>query len=102
MSPRTLRELMAFPWIQQIEADPDGGFRLSVNGLYDFELFAESQEELDASWKEALESHLAGYLAVGKAVPIPGAVCAIEASDTRGVESPPMRIVLNGRFELVG
>ncbi len=73
MSPKTLKELVAYPWRPTITEEPDGGFRLTVTSLLDFELFADTREELDRTWREALESHLQGYLATGKAIPLPGA-----------------------------
>lgn len=56
-----------------IEPCEDGGFRLTIIGLPDFELFARTRDELTTEWRDALASHLAGYAATGKAIPpIPG------------------------------
>jgi hypothetical protein len=58
-------------WKPSIENLPAGDYRLTVALLPDFELFAESKEQLEAEWLVALRSHLSGYLAVGKVIPIP-------------------------------
>jgi len=105
MSPHVLKDLLAFPWTRHIEADPEGGFRLIVLGLADFELYAETQEELEHDWREALESHLAGYLRIGKAVPIPGDVTVVEPvlSGPEVYPADPVRLVVQGEhFALIG
>lgn len=99
MSPRDLGVLMACDWKPVFEAQEDGTFRLTVAPLTDFELYG-SKEELDAEWREALESHLAGYLAVGKAVPVPTYRIAGGGPATSG-DGQTSRWVLNERLEPV-
>jgi hypothetical protein len=92
---------MGCEWRPVFEAQEDGTFRLTVPPLLDFEMFG-SREELDATWREALESHLAGYLAVGKAVPVPTYRIAGTSNLTSGNAPPEARIVLNEKLEPVG
>ena len=58
-------------WQPKVESDPEGGFRLTLPGLSDFELFAETREQLEAEWRSALRSHLQAYEAAAKFVPLP-------------------------------
>lgn len=71
MAPLTLDDYMNLPWLAHTERCSDGSYRLVVAGLLDFELFAPSATQLEEEWRTALRSHLAGYLAVAKAIPIP-------------------------------
>jgi predicted RNase H-like HicB family nuclease len=103
VSPKNIAELMAYGWQAQIERLSDGQFHLTIPPLTDFELFGSTQEELEKSWSEALESHLLGYLAVGKAVPLPSSVrlmSAAAAGDTRGA-SEAQRVVLDENLQPV-
>jgi len=86
MSPKKIAELLGYQWTPTYERLEDGSWRLTVHPLNDFELFGK-KTELEATWREALESHLVGYLAVGKAVPLPGGSVTVIDSDrsTRGV-----------------
>jgi hypothetical protein len=62
---------MAMPWVPLLEPCQDGGFRLTVVGLRDFEIFSDDEEQLKSEWQVALRSFLTGYLRVGKVVPVP-------------------------------
>lgn len=81
MSPLTIRELMDAPWHPVIEADQEGGFRLTLPPLNDFVLYADSEAQLREDWREALESHLQGYLTTGKVPPYPGRVRLVEHAE---------------------
>lgn len=62
----------AFPWTPVPERVVGGrGFRLTVQELDDFEIFAATKKQVMEEWQTALRSHLQGYLAVGKVVPVP-------------------------------
>jgi predicted RNase H-like HicB family nuclease len=65
----TLDEYVAWPWRPTIRPDGDGGMMLTVEPLEDFAVYGASESEVRSMWKEALRSHLAGYLQVGKAIP---------------------------------
>jgi len=80
MREMTLEEYMNWPWVPHVEADAGGGFRLTVDRLNDFDVFGETEEEVNAEWKSALRSHLIGYINVGKVVPIPR-VCVAAPSE---------------------
>ena len=67
----TLDEYTALPWVPVEEILEDGTLRLTVMGLPDFEVFGDTRESVQGEWPIALRSHLQGYLAAGKAVPIP-------------------------------
>lgn len=67
--PKTLDEFMALPWTTEITPDPDGGVALTVWPIADFVVYGEDEAEVRSSWREALRSHLGGYLAVGKHIP---------------------------------
>jgi len=70
MAKLTLDEYLAWPWVAVMERLPEGDYRLTVAGLADFELFADTTEEL-LDWRDALKSHLAGYIKVNKVIPLP-------------------------------
>lgn len=53
------------------------GHRLSIDGLPDFEVFAETSAELWAEWRELLESHLMSYVRCGQDIPMPAAFTVI-------------------------
>jgi hypothetical protein len=70
---KTLREYLALDWHQVIEAvnEEDGkSYRLTIPLLPDFAVYG-SLQEIGERFPEALESHIAGYLAVGKVIPEP-------------------------------
>lgn len=72
MSNPTIDRAMAHHWMKVVEQCQDGGFRLTVvPQLRDFEVFAETVDELEGIWRDALRSHLIGYIASGKVIPIP-------------------------------
>lgn len=84
----TLERLLEAPWEPVIEADPEGGFRLRLPPLRDFTLYAESEDELrQENWKEALRSHLQGYLNCGKTPPYPGRMRVLEQGATTGADA---------------
>ena len=96
--PDRIEQLMAEPWKYLIEADREGGFRLTVPPLTDFELFADSDEELKATWQQGLRSHLKGYIAYGKRIPRPTPQI-IEM--TEGTAGGPASSSFNSRYEPV-
>src|SRR5258708_2997508 len=70
---KTVKEYLALDWHQVIEGvnDEDGkSYRLTIPLLPDFAVYG-SLKDIDERFAEALESHLAGYLAVGKVIPEP-------------------------------
>lgn len=68
----TIEQAMQYPWRIDVTPDPDGGYRAAVYPpLPDLELFADTREELEAEWRDALKSHLSAYLRAGKVIPIP-------------------------------
>ena len=71
MQQRDIEDLIALEWNQEINRDPKGGFVLTVSGLDDFAVFGNSRNEVLEQFEDALQSHLAGYFAVGKIVPVP-------------------------------
>ncbi len=83
MSPTNLDECMAWPWVPLVERLPEGDYRLSVPGLTDFEVFAETEQQVRAEWTTALRSHLGGYLRVGKVIPLPTTFRVPERSEVQ-------------------
>ena len=76
---------MALDWPTNIGKNPEGGFVLTVPGLDDFAVFGNLKREVQAEFDEALRSHLNGYLAVGKIVPVPvGRIVDHAQEHTRG------------------
>lgn len=62
------------PWNPFIDTVADGAdvfVRLRVPGLTDFAVYGDSVTEVRERFREALESHLAGYIATGKVIPEP-------------------------------
>lgn len=70
MHPLSVEEAMKYPWQPTFEECQDGGWRVSVLGLPDFEIFAPTEQQLRAELRDALSSHLMGYLQVGKVIPV--------------------------------
>lgn len=58
-------------WVPTFEPVAEGGWRVTVAGLPDFELFADSEQELRSEWKDGLRSHLGAYLKFQKFIPVP-------------------------------
>lgn len=83
-----IKQLMTLDWHAEIDQDPDGGFVMTVQGLDDFAVFGRSRAEVRKQFKDALRSHLEGYLAVGKVIAVPVAGRVVEhAEDTAGVKT---------------
>ena len=80
-----IEELMALDWIAELAPDPDGGVVLMVHGLDDFAVCGTSADDVLAQYEDALRSHLGGYLATGKVVPVPAGCVIQEHQDTGGV-----------------
>ena len=86
MQHHDIEDLMALDWLTDIRKNPEGGFVLTVRGLDDFAVFGNLKREVQSQFHEALRSHLNGYLAVGKIVPVPvGRI--VDQEDTRGVQT---------------
>ena len=71
MSRREVDELMNLEWVLDVSQDPDGGYMLTVQGLEDFVVYGNSEEEVLEDFEDAMRSHLEGYLATNKALPSP-------------------------------
>jgi hypothetical protein len=84
MEHHDIEELMALDWATEIHADPDGGFVLTVQCLIDFAVYGASEADVQGQFNDALRSHLAGYLATGKIVPIPSGRVMQELPETGG------------------
>lgn len=67
----TLKDYLDLQWVPAIEAHPDGGFCLTLQGLADFEMFAATRAELEQEWPTALRGHLSAYLRADKFIPVP-------------------------------
>ena len=87
MQQHNLQALMRLEWVLVIEDDPDGGVVLTVEGLDDFNVFGTDEVEVLSEFREAFRSHLRGYIATGKVVPVPEAVGKMvdPPLETRGV-----------------
>lgn len=87
--------VMSYPWQPKIASTPSGGFVLTVfPPLVDFELYAKTREELEADWRDALRSHLAGYISTNKIIPIPH--IRLQQPTTRGARGGVQRFVVEG------
>lgn len=86
--PLTIDAAMQLNWTPVITADEDepSCLALHVPPVADFVLYGESREQLLGEWREALESHLRGYLAVGKKIPRP-IVVSVSRDLLDGVET---------------
>lgn len=69
--PATLSDFLAMPWCPAYEQLEDGGWRLTIAPLDDFEIFAPTWEELWDEWRTALRGHLRAYWKIGKPIPAP-------------------------------
>lgn len=97
---QTIDGAMAYAWEYDIKADADGGFRLTViPRLVDFEIFADTREELEAEWKDALRSHLQAYVATGKCIPIPSVRVRQDQSSTHGADLPVVVKIEDGELQ---
>lgn len=102
MAPKDIAELMSYDWRPEIKRLADGTFRLTICQVPDFEMFADNEAELQATWREAFESHLSGYLNIGKVVPVPTVKLSGDVQDTDGDPDGSAVFVLNERLEPVG
>ncbi len=87
MKTRELAEYLAMPWetfIDTVTEGPDVFVRLQVSGLPDFAVYGDSVTEVRERFCEALESHLAGYLATGKVIPEPVRTEVVKAGELTG------------------
>jgi len=66
-----LNDLVSLPWEVHTEQVSENEWRLTVVGLDDFEVSAETEEELLEHFPGMLRSHLNAYLALQKEVPTP-------------------------------
>jgi predicted RNase H-like HicB family nuclease len=80
-----IEELMALDWTIEVCKDKNGDFVLTVERLNDFAVYGSTLGEVVEQLDDAIRSHLEGYLAAGKIVPIPPpARIVLEERDTRG------------------
>ena len=86
MQHHDIEELMALDWHTNIRKNPEGGFVLTVRGLDDFAVFGNLKREVQTQFHEALRSHLNGYLAVGKVVPVAGRIVEQSHGHTGGMK----------------
>lgn len=103
MAHLTLDDYMSLEWTPIEELLEDGTYRLTVRGLADFEVFDEASMRLRDEWKTALRSHLQGYLAVGKAVPMPAPRISVPQpalTATSGLTETPVTVSPKGRFSV--
>lgn len=99
---KTMDEYMALAWVPVIETVTDEvgvQIRLRIPGLRDFAVYGNSIDEVGDRWREALRSHIKGYLAVGKVVPEPieteALVSETPATRQRGIGNTVDRINLS-------
>jgi hypothetical protein len=74
MKQKALEYYLGLEWHPVIDTVTDGDdvfVRLAIPGLADFAVYGDSVTEVKEGWREALESHLAGYLTCGKFIPEP-------------------------------
>ncbi len=65
-----LEEYMSMNWHPDADETEDG-FVITVPALEDFAVHGDTEEEAWADYPDALRSHLAGYIAVDRVVPVP-------------------------------
>ena len=79
---KTADELVSMNWQPEISETEDGVV-ITIPALDDFALHADNPDEAWADYLDALKSHLSGYLAVNKTVPVPFRMEQAAASDAR-------------------
>jgi predicted RNase H-like HicB family nuclease len=87
---KDLEAYLNLPWqpvIDTVTEGEDVQVRLTVPGLPDFAVYGDSVTEVKARWREALASHLDGYLRVGKFIPQPVEVDVVVTEPARGTAS---------------
>lgn len=71
----TLRELLLLPWnrTEPVRQEEDGvaWFEIRVKELPDFLVAGETVDEVNREFRDALESHLAAYVAQGEVPELP-------------------------------
>jgi hypothetical protein len=71
---KTIDDYMAMPWVPIFDfvEDEDGSqIKVTIPGLSDFAVYGTALDDVTGTWREALKSHLKGYMAVQKAIPEP-------------------------------
>ena len=66
-----IEALMNLDWVVQMNKKGTKDYTLTIDGLPDFEVCGSSFDDLVDQYDDALRSHLLGYLATGKVVPVP-------------------------------
>ncbi len=87
---KSLEAYLALPWqtvIDTVTEGEDVQVRLTELGLPDFAVYGDSVTEVKDRWREALESHLDGYLHVGKFIPRPVQVDVVVTEPARSTAS---------------
>lgn len=86
----TVEQAMQLHWQPEIApvVEEPGCFALRVPPIADFVIYGTSEERLLAEWREALQSHLSAYIAVGKAIPRPMRIRAITSGTEARSEGP--------------
>ena len=97
MRQMTVDDYVALPWVTREEALEDGMYRLTIDGLDDFEIFDRSSERVQKEWRIALHALLQGYLLVGKAIPVPPHAYISEMPPAWIPASPPIFLDEQGR-----
>jgi len=95
--PHDVEKYANMKWPVYVAEHPNGGFRLTVLSVSDFEIFGPSREELLSEWKDAFASHLMGYLASGKVIPTPP-TANLRPSNEETHSGPVTRIELDERL----
>ncbi len=98
---KSLEEYLELAWqpvIDTVSEGEDTYVRLTVPGLPDFAVFGDSITDVKSRWREALASHLEGYLHVGKFIPEPVQMDVLTdpatdtVSDAKGTTLPKQQL----------
>lgn len=85
------------PVIDTVAEGDDVQVRLTIPALPDFAVYGDSVTEVKSRWREALASHLEGYLNVGKIIPTPMSVGVVLTEPARNTASDASSEVLPGQ-----
>lgn len=88
-SDRRVLGYLALPWTWDIRQDPDDStcWIATIAELPDFFAAGSGPGEAAGNAREALRSHIAGYLATGTPIPLPKAVAAVAQSSVDSTET---------------
>lgn len=80
----SLETCLEWPWNPRAERLPEGDWRIVVDGLNDFEVFAETFDEAWSHFPGMLRTHLTAYLEAGDDVPYPCPTFTLPAAESTG------------------